>query len=165
MGLDAEVVKRVEADPEAKRKRGEWFFVSNAFKAGLTEYRTSKPRLTVTVDGEEPAKVILAICANARPFTYFKRFPIDVCPEAELDKGLDFFALTKLRATTAPRLISGLFVTGAHTRWRSGRYHHDVQGGTFEAEQPTPVQVDGDYVGEWTKARIDLQPAALHLLV
>lgn len=165
MGLDAEVVKRVEADPEAKRKRGEWFFISNAFKAGLTEYRTTKPRLRITVDGEEPADVILAICSNARPFTYFKRFPVDACPEAELDKGLDFFALTKLRATTAPRLISGLFVTGAHTRWRSSVYRHDVLGATFEAEQPTPVQVDGDYVGEWTDARLDLVPEALNLLV
>ena len=165
MGLDAEVVKRVEANPEAKRKRGEWFFVSNAFKAGMTEYRTTKPRLKVTIDGEESAEVILAVCGNARPFTYFKRFPVDVCPEAELDKGLDFYALRRLRASAVPRLISGLFVTGAHTRWRSSVYHHDVQGATFEAEQPTPVQVDGDYVGEWTSARLELVPDALNLLV
>lgn len=165
MGLDAEVVKRVEADPVAKRKRGEWFFVSNAFKAGLTEYRTTKPRLCITVDGAEAAEVILAICCNADPFTYFKRFPVRVCPEAELDGGLDFYALTKLRATTVPRLISGLFATGGHTRWRSGRYHHDVPGALIEAEQPTPVQVDGDYVGEWTSARLDLVPDALDLLV
>lgn len=165
MGLDAEVVKRVEADPEAKRKRGEWFFLSNAFKAGLTEYRTTKARLTMTVDDEEPAEVVLAICCNGRPFTYFKRFPVDVCPEAHLDKRLDFYGLTKLRASTVPRLISGLFVTGAHTRWRTGRYHHDVPGATFEAEEPTPVQVDGDYVGDWTSARLDLVPDALHLLV
>lgn len=165
MGLDAEVVKRVEADPEAKRKRGEWFFLSNAFKAGLTEYRTTKPRITMTVDGGEPEGVILAICSNARPFTYFKRFACDVCPEAELDGGLDFFGLTRLRATTAPRLIAGLFVTGRHTRWRTGRHHHNVLGATFQADIPTPVQVDGDYVGEWTEARLDLVPDALDLLV
>jgi diacylglycerol kinase family enzyme len=165
MGLDAEVVKRVEADPAAKRKRGEWFFVSNAFKAGLTEYRTKKARLTLNVDGADPADVILAICCNARPFTYFKRFPVLVCPEADLDGGLDYFALTKLGATMVPRLLSGLFATGAHTRWRSARYHHDVGGATLEAEQPTPVQVDGDYVGEWTSAGIDRLPHALNLLV
>jgi diacylglycerol kinase family enzyme len=165
MGLDAEVVKRVEADPAAKRKRGEWFFVSNAFKAGLTEYRTKKARLTMTVDGADPADVILAICCNAGPFTYFKRFPVDVCPEADLEGGLDYYGLAKLRASMVPRLISGLFVTGAHTRWRSGRYHHDVGGATLEAEQPTPVQVDGDYVGEWTHARIDQVPRALNLVI
>ena len=64
-----------------------------------------------------------------------------------------------------PRMLSGLFVTGAHMRWRSGRYHHDVGGATLIAEQPTPVQVDGDYVGEWTNARIDLVPDSLNLLV
>jgi diacylglycerol kinase family enzyme len=165
MGLDAEVVKRVEADPQAKRKRGEWFFVSNAFKAGLTEYRTKQARLRLTVDGEDPADVILAICCNAGPFTYFKRFPVVVCPQVDLDGGLDFYALTKLRATMVPRLISGLFVTGGHTRWRSGRHHHDVRGATIHAERPTPVQVDGDYVGEWTSARIDQVPNALKLLI
>lgn len=165
MGLDAEVVKRVEADPEAKRKRGEWFFLSQAFRAGLTEYRTTKPRLTISVDGYDPYDLILAICCNARPFTYFKRYAVDVCPEAELEKRLDFYGLTKLRATTVPRLISGLFATGAHTRWRSGRYHHDVGGATFSAAVPTPVQVDGDYIGERTSGRIELVPQALDLLV
>lgn len=165
MGLDAEVVKRVEADPVAKRKRGEWFFVSNAFKAGLTEYRTKKARLTMTVDGTDPADVVLAICCNASPFTYFKRFPVMVCPEAKLEGGLDYYGLAQLRATMVPRLLSGLFATGAHTRWRSGRYHHDAEGATLVADQPTPVQVDGDYVGEWTNARIDLVPGSLNLLV
>ena len=165
MGLDAEVVKRVEADPAAKRKRGEWFFVSNAFKAGLTEYRTKKARLTMTVDGTEPADVVLAVCCNASPFTYFKRFPVMVCPEAKLEGGLDYYGLSQLRATMVPRLLSGLFVTGAHRRWRSGRYHHDVGGATLMADQPTPVQVDGDYVGEWTDARIDQVPNSLNLLV
>jgi diacylglycerol kinase family enzyme len=164
MGLDAEVVKRVEANPEAKRKRGEWFFVSQAFRAGLTEYRTKKSRLHVTVDGHERVGLVLAICCNSRPFTYFKNYAVDVCPEAELDKGLDFMGLQRLRTTMVPRLLSGIFVTGAHTRWRSAVYHHDVAGATFEAEQPTPVQVDGDYIGEWTGARIDLVPDALNLL-
>jgi diacylglycerol kinase family enzyme len=165
MGLDAEVVRRVEANPEAKKKKGEWFFVSQAFRAGLTEYRTSKARLTITVDGESPFDALLAICCNDRPFTYFKRYALDVCPEAELDKGLDFFAVSKLRATMVPRLLSGLFVTGGHTRWRSARYHHDVRGAVLEAEQPTPVQVDGDYVGEWTGARIELVEDSLNILV
>jgi diacylglycerol kinase family enzyme len=165
MGLDAEVVKRVEADPEAKRKRGEWFFVSNAFKAGLTEYRTTKPRLSLTVDGHDPVDLILAICCNASPFTYFKRYAVNVCPEADLDGALDIYGLTKLRATMVPRLLSGLFVTGAHTRWRSGVYHRDIRGATFQAEGPTPVQVDGDYIGERMGARIDLVPDSLDLLV
>lgn len=165
MGLDAEVVKRVEADPEAKRKRGEWFFVSQAFRAGLTEYRTTKPRLTVSVEGEDPSDAIFAVCCNAGPFTYFKRFPVRVCPRVELDGKLDLFALTKLRAIMVPRLLSGLFATGAHTRRRSGRYHHDVAGAELRAEQPTPVQVDGDYVGEWTHARIDFVRRSLDLLV
>jgi diacylglycerol kinase family enzyme len=164
MGLDAEVVKRVEANPEAKRKRGEWFFVSNAFRAGLTEYRTKKPRLSLTVDGFDPVDLVLAICCNARPFTYFKRYAVNVCPEAELEGALDVFGVTRFRATMVPRLLSGLFVTGAHTRWRSALYHRGIRGATFKAQEPTPVQVDGDYIGEWTDARIDLLPESLDLL-
>lgn len=44
VGLDAEVVRRVEADPEAKRRRGEWFFLANALKVAFTQYRARIPR-------------------------------------------------------------------------------------------------------------------------
>jgi diacylglycerol kinase family enzyme len=165
MGLDAEVVRRVEADPEGKRERREWLFLTNALAVGTTQYRGIDPSITMHVDGAEPVRVILGICCNGRPFTYFRRFPVDACPQAQLDLGLDFFGLTKIRLGTIPRIIWAVFVSRSHVRWKSAHYHHDVQGGRLTADGPLPVQVDGDYIGELEDLRIDHVPDALDLLI
>lgn len=165
MGLDAEVVKRVEADPERKARSREWAFVNNTLKAGLGEYRGIDPCITVTVEGHDPERFMTAICCNARPFTYFKRFPLDVCPDVTLDGGLDLFGLKKLRAGTAARLVWALFVSGSHRRWRNSRYYHDVSNIVLTADRPLPCQVDGDYIGEFTNKRIGLVRNSLDLLV
>lgn len=165
MGLDAEVVKRVESDPEGKRRRGEMLFVSNAFKAGFGDYRGADPMITMEVDGFDPVRVLLAVCCNARPFTYFKRFPLDVCPTASLDGPLSVFALSKIRTGTIPRIVWALFVSRSHTHWRISRYHEDVRAMRLVADHPLPMQVDGDYVGEWDSADVRLVPRALDLLV
>lgn len=165
VGLDAEVVKRVEADPEAKRRRGELLFVSNALKVGFGEYRGADPAITLEVDGFEPVRVLLAVCCNARPFTYFKRFPVDACPTASLDGDLAVFALRKLRAGTIARIVASLFVTRSHVHWRNSTYHDGIRSLRVTADEPAPVQVDGDYVGEWSSADLRLVPDALDLLV
>lgn len=165
MGLDAEVVKRVEADPEATRKWGEWFFLTNALKAGATEYRGMEPSITMTVDGGEPEQVVLAVTCNGRPFTYFKRFLVDVCPEATLDGGLDVFGLGKIHLGTIPRIAWAVLVSRSHIHWRRGTYHHDVSSIELVSTRPLPVQVDGDYIGERSQASIALIRDSLELLV
>ena len=165
MGLDAEVVRRVEADPERKARNSERAFVSNALKAGLGEYRGIDPCLTVTVDGGDPQRFMTAVCCNGRPFTYYKRFPVDVCPDVKLDGGFDVFGLRKLRSGTAPRLAWALFVSRSHRHWKNAGYYHDVSRVSIEADRPLPAQVDGDYIGELTSAEIRLIPDSLDLLV
>ncbi|HJR45556.1 MAG TPA: diacylglycerol kinase family protein [Actinomycetota bacterium] len=165
VGLDAEVVKRVEADPEAKRRRGEWFFLSNALKAGFTQYRNADPAITVEIPGREPRRSVLAVCCNGRPFTYFKKMPVDVCPEARLDAGLDVFALERIRTGTIPRIAWALLVSRSHVGWRNSLYAHDLQEATIRCDYPLPVQVDGDYLGELDEVQLTLVPAALRLLV
>jgi len=165
MGLDAEVVRRGESNPEGKRRNHDALYVRNAFKAGLTQYRGSVPLISLGVDDIDPVDVITATCCNGAPFTYYKNRPVDVCPSARLDKGLDVFGLTRLTARSVPRLVYSLFVSRSHPRWRSSSYHHDVSSVRLRAEQPMPVQVDGDYIGHLDAADIELVPDALHLLV
>ena len=165
VGLDAEVVKRVEADPEAKRRRGEWFFLSNALKAGFTQYRNADPSITAEIDGEVQPKAVLLVCCNGRPFTYFKRMPVDVCPEARLDAGLDLFGLERIRTGTIPRIAWALLVSRSHTRWRNAFYAHDRKEAVVACDRPLPVQVDGDYLGEMDRLTFAVAPNALRLLV
>lgn len=165
MGLDAEVARRVEAKPDKKKARGEWFWLSNALKVAATQYLGADPVITMRLPGTEPSRVVLAVCANARPFTYFKGWPVDALPEARLDAGLDLFGITKVGPGTIPRIVFSLFVSRSHTRWKNACYGHDVMGGRLDADHPLPVQVDGDYIGRVDRADLTLREDALTLLV
>lgn len=165
VGLDAEVVKRVEEDPEGKRRRGEWLFLSNALKAGFTQYRGAEPWIELTVPGRPPERVVLAVCCNGRPFTFFKRWPVDVCPEARLDAALDVFGLTRLSTPMIPRLAWALLLSRGHTRWRRGRYFHDLDSFSLRCDVTLPLQVDGDHIGSVDQAELAIVRDALTLLV
>ncbi len=155
----------MEADPAAKRSRGEWFFLSNALKAALTQYRGLDPWIELQVPGKDVERVVLAVCCNGRPFSFFKRLPVDVCPEARLDAGLDVFGLTRMSLFTIPRLAWALLVSRAHTRWRNGRYFHDQPSFSLDCDVPLPLQVDGDYAGTIRKATMSLVRDGLRLHV
>lgn len=165
IGLDAEVVRRVEANPEAKARSAEWTFLRKAVAAGIGEYRGAEPSITVSVEGREPVPAVFAVCCNGRPFSYFKRWPVDACPGASLDGGLDLFSLRKVSAATVPRIAWSVFVSRSHVRWRTGRYEHDVREVELTSDRPLPVQVDGDYIGEQRGASLRLVPRGLDVLV
>jgi diacylglycerol kinase family enzyme len=165
MGLDAEVVKRVEADPEGKSKHAHLTFLKHALEVGFTRYRGAEPTITMEAGNAPPEKVLFAIVCNARPLTYFGRFPVDACPEASLEKGLDFLGMTKIHASTIPRIAWSVFVSRAHVRWKNSRYITDVTQGFLRATEPMPVQVDGDHIGELDRAMIRLIPHALDVLI
>lgn len=164
IGLDAEVVRRVEADPHYTPEGAEWRYLRHALNTAFTQYRGADPEIVVEVDGAEPYRALLCVCANARPFTYFKSFPVDACPQASLDARLDMFALDRVSTLTIPRIAWGVLVSRAHVRWKHGRYHHDVPGASWRAARPMPLQVDGDYIGEWDRALVRWVPDALSLL-
>lgn len=165
VGFDAEVVRRVEADPESKRRRGEWFFLSNALKVAFTQYRGTDPQITLETPDGSTARVVLLICANGRPFTYFKGLPVDACPQAELDLGLDVFGVLKVRAVTIPRIAWAVLVSRGHVSWRNGVYHHDLERATVRCDRPLPLQVDGDYIGDHEVIELGVERDSLRLLV
>ncbi|MBK5227405.1 MAG: hypothetical protein JJE05_02750 [Actinobacteria bacterium] len=170
MGLDAEVVKRVESDPEGKARKRDWLYVKKLLRAGVLDYSRRKPQITFTpilsppAPGE-PIRVVSTVCCNARPFTYLKNLPVDVCPLAQLDKGLDFLSLDRIPLWTFPGLAWGMLKSRKHIDRKHATYLHDTSGGILEADVPLPVQADGDYLGEVTRAEITLVPHALDLLV
>jgi diacylglycerol kinase family enzyme len=164
MGLDAEVIRAVEAHPERKRRQRHLYFLQQALATALL-HRGAPPAISMSADGGEVTKVLLALCANTGPFTYFGRHPVDVFPDVQLDKGLDAFGLSRIGITTVPRLAWAFFVSRSHVSWPVSTYHHDVTSVELLAPSPLPVEVDGDYIGEWDQATIRLIPHALDLLL
>jgi diacylglycerol kinase family enzyme len=164
MGLDAEMIRAVEANPQRKRRLGHTFFLQQALVTAA-RHRGAAPTISMRVEGREPEKVVLVLCANTGPFTYFGRHPLHVFPDVELDKGLDVFGLARIGPATIPRLAWALLVTRSHTGWSASRYHRDVTSLELSAPAPLPVEVDGDYIGEWDHASVRLVPLALDVLV
>ena len=164
MGLDAEVIRAVEAHPERKRRQRHLYFLQQALSAARA-HRGSAPMISMSADGGDVTKVMLALCANTGPFTYFGRHPVDVFPHVQLDKGLDAFGLSRIGIATVPRLAWAFFVSRSHVSWPVSTYHHDVTSVELRAPAPLPVEVDGDYIGERDQATVRLIPHALDLLL
>jgi diacylglycerol kinase family enzyme len=165
MGLDAEVVRRVEQGSVPGDRNREWVFIKKLAQAAILDYCRRKPQITFTPAGGEATRTVTIVCCNGRPFTYLKDTPVDVCPQARLDGGLDFFSLDRIPRSSVPALAWGILKTRKHIEHRHATYLHDITGGLLEADLPLPLQADGDYLGEVSRAEITLVPEALDLLV
>jgi diacylglycerol kinase family enzyme len=159
LGLDADVVRRVDARPRLKARYGPWWFTYAAVTTFMARYLVKPPRLEMEV-GDERVDGVTAIIQNGHPFTYFKDFPIDVADGAELDDGtLSAAVLERASPVDMPTVLWRVFSKRAHVV-----DHHRVSG--FEDldglvvrsadERPLPLQVDGDHVDEVPEARFGL---------
>ena len=168
IGLDASVVERVDSHPRLKRRLGEWYFTWAAISTFNRRYLVRPPRVRVetpsgSLDG------VTVIVQNSDPFTYFGRHPIRICDGGGLNTGT--LALTVLKRATVlemPTLIPRVF-SGRPT---SVLRHRQVQGFAplerfrvvASGDQPFPLQVDGDFVGEFDEAVYEAAPSSLFVV-
>jgi diacylglycerol kinase family enzyme len=170
VGLDATVVRRVDAHPLLKARARQWYYTWAAISAFYRQYLPDPVRLEVEVDGEKHEGVT-AIAQNSDPFTYFAEIPIRICEDIGLDDGTLSMALLQ-RAKQRDMLPIA-------TRVLNRRLHVSRHGQVDEFDdvaeafvrsistdrdgqlRPFPVQVDGDYIGEHTELRFSVAPAAL----
>jgi diacylglycerol kinase family enzyme len=164
IGLDASVVRRVDAHPLLKSRLGASYFVYSALRTFAGRYLIGPPRLTVTADGDEFSGVT-AIVQNAEHYTYFNDTPVDVAEGAGLDSGgLAAIVLERANLIDAPsillRMLSGRLALVDHPRIgvadTSGEL--DVRSADGRA---IPLHVDGDYVGDVLHAHYEIRPRAL----
>ncbi|MBI2705559.1 MAG: NAD(+)/NADH kinase [Actinobacteria bacterium] len=168
MGFDAAVVAQVERRSGLKRYASHPLFVYAAFDTALRHYDRSRPRLAVRhADGTMIDDVYEAICFNSNPFTYLGSLPINIAPDATLDRGLTMMSLRTLNMATCIALIGSAVLNNGKRvqRHRLVDYRNDLAAATVEGHGPFPYQVDGDYLGE--TARLDLrhEPERLDLVV
>lgn len=156
IGLDAATVRRVEANPDAKRRWRDWFFISSALSTAFTEYRGKQPYIRLSTDGFEE-DVVLAVACNTPEFTFFKKWPVRLAPKATIEKGLDILAMPRFPMWYIPSLATGLLKTGGHVDSKRVRYISDVESAKLvSAGPPFPIQVDGEYAGERTELTIEM---------
>jgi diacylglycerol kinase family enzyme len=166
IGLDASVVERVDRHPHLKARLGEYYFTQAAVSIFTRRYLIKPPRVRVSVDGRE-IEGVTVIVQNSDPFTYFGRRPIRVSEGAGLESGsLSLTVLEKATPFELPTLIPRLFSGRAETvqRHRQVTGVRDIAFARVVAAAeglPFPLQVDGDFIGEFSEVVYEASPHAL----
>jgi len=168
VGLDADVVRRVDARPRLKARFGPWFFASVAVGTFLRRYTVGPPRLRLELPDGTTHDGVTMILQNAPEFTYFSRSPVRLVHGVELDSGLLGGAVLRhTRPTVMPGvMVRALVPSLAVTAGRSIDGAPDLERATLRSrdERPLPIQVDGDYAGEVHEAEIAVRRGALRVV-
>ena len=167
-GLDAAVVERVDAHPARKARLGDYYYAWASTSIFSSRYLVRPPRLSVTLPGGEQVGGVTLIVQNARPYTYFGERPVELAADVAVDSG-DLAGIV-LRETTplavptiAWRMLSRNAQIGDH---RQITAFDSADGLTAHAEGdvPIPLQVDGDYIGDFTRVSYSVLPGGLSVL-
>jgi diacylglycerol kinase family enzyme len=168
IGLDASVVERVDSHPRLKARLGEWYFTWAALSTFNKRYLVRPPRVRVEVEGRELGGVT-AIVQNSDPFTYFGGRPIRIGRDVSLESGT--LSVTVLKRATplelgtlVPRIFSGR--EGSVPRHRQVE---SIAGVTqfrvrTAGDRAFPLEVDGDFVGEFDTAEFEAAPQSLSVV-
>jgi diacylglycerol kinase family enzyme len=168
IGIDAEIIAAMERHRHAGRAATPTRYLTTTLNAFFRGTDRKDPALTLTrTDPQTHAVerlegVFFAIVQNTSPWTYFGTWPINPCPDASFDAGLDLFAMRHMRVPTA--LVAARRMLTSSTG-RSGRGSiiawHDQPGFTLTAQRPVQFQIDGEGIGTITEAVFASHPAAL----
>lgn len=166
MGFDAAVVAQVERRAALKRYAGHPLFVYAGFTTWLRHYDRGRPRLAVhTPDGALVDDGYLCLCFNSNPYTYLGTRPLNVAPDADLERGLVAVTFRTLDAVRLLALVASALGTGSWLRrHRKIDYRTDLSSLTVRGHGPFPYQVDGDYLGETEHLELRHEPDALTIV-
>jgi diacylglycerol kinase family enzyme len=156
--LDAELVRRIEAHRSRAGRPGDIAFMLTLAK--LVAERRGRFDPVVHVDGVGRAAFVFV--ANADPYTYFGRFPLHLAPNARLELGLDLVAPTQVWARRLPRLVRYVFSGRRRPRWVAAV--HDADRLHVRCDEPLPLQVDGEDIGDVTEAVFRAERNAISVL-
>jgi diacylglycerol kinase family enzyme len=163
-GLDASVVRRVDAHPALKARLKQWYFAYAAVATFTKEYVVRPPRLEAHVGGEVLRGVTAAV-QNGDPYTYFGRRPIHLAEGLALDDGqyggvmLERAAPVDIPTVTA-RLLSNRLRLADHKRISAFTTAEEMRIVSADG-RPVALQVDGDYIGDTAEAVFGVWPGAL----
>jgi diacylglycerol kinase family enzyme len=173
-GIDATVVKRVDAHPRLKSTVGPYYYSWAGISGFYRHYLLDPVRVRVETDAGDPVEGVTALAQNSDPFTYFANRPIRVCEGIDIDDGsLSMAVLKRATQRDMPTLITRLFSDRlAAARHRQVEHFEGVTKATIASvsedrdgmTRPFPVQVDGDYIGEKTKVELRADPGALTIV-
>lgn len=165
LGLDAEVVRRVERKRAHGRKASPGLFVRTGFQHFLSHADHRRSSMTLHAPGRPPTPLGLALVCNTNPWTFLGPRPVQPCPDADLDLGLDLFGLRRLGTVTTLRHLRQILSTRPRPRGRNVVSLHDAADFTLTSDRPLALQVDGEDLGDARSVAFQAVPRALEVMV
>jgi diacylglycerol kinase family enzyme len=159
IGIDAEVVRSVDArgrKPDGRRP-GDIVFATTAVGVLARNRLRLEPRLEVVGHG----RAAFVLAGLGRPYTYAGVVPLRLSDGAV---GLDFAAPVRVTPGTLPRLgfrlLRGTIARDGAVLGGSG-----LAGFEVRCDEPLPLQLDGEDLGDVTEVRFEAEPDALAVLL
>jgi diacylglycerol kinase family enzyme len=161
VGLDAEAVRRVDAlgrRPDGKRP-GDLAYAVAIVRALAAHRGHLEPQLEIAGLG----RAAIAFVANGSPYTYAKRLPLPIAPEARFELGLDLVAPIRVRRRTLVGTV--LRVLTGRVRHGPYLYGHDLDRVEIACDHPMPLHADGEDLGDVEHVVFEAERDAVSVLV
>jgi diacylglycerol kinase family enzyme len=163
-GLDAAVVRQVDAHPATKARLRHWYFAWAGIRTFTRDYLRNAPQIVVQAGGET-VRGVTVLAQTGDPYTYWGDRPLHVAEGARLDDGtLAGVVLCRAAPPDAPTIIARLFSTRLrivdHRRVHGWSGERAVRCVSADG-RAIPLQVDGDYIGDAAEAHYEVLPGAL----
>jgi diacylglycerol kinase family enzyme len=159
IGVDAEAVRRVDelGRRDDGRRPGDLAFALAVVRVLAAERLHVEPKLEVKGLGRAASVFV----ANGAPYTYARGVPLPIVPDADFELGLDLVAPVRIRRRSVVRLAFGI-LTG---HGRAGLlYAHDEDAFEVVCDEPLPLQVDGEDLGDVESAVFEAERGAVQVL-
>ncbi|HEV7900036.1 MAG TPA: diacylglycerol kinase family protein [Planosporangium sp.] len=165
LGIDAEVVRRVERARLRGRTSTPWLYLRSTLAQYFLESERRHPPVTLELPGEQPeAGLATAIVQNATPWTYLGDRPVNPCPGASFETGLDVMAMRELHVPSTTRTVQQILSRRPQPHGKRVLSLHDLESFTLRADRPMAFQLDGDYLGEREKIEFHSVADALRIV-
>jgi diacylglycerol kinase family enzyme len=167
IGLDASVVRRVDAHPRLKTRLKQWYFTWAAVTSFTKDYVIRPPQLEVEADGRT-LRGVTVVVQNGNLYTYYGSRPLHVAEDVELDDGTIGVMVLERSApidmpTVTTRLLSQRLRMVDHRQVSGFTTSGDVRVVSTDG-RPVPIQVDGDYIGDVAEAAFGVWPGSLRVV-
>jgi diacylglycerol kinase family enzyme len=162
IGLDAELVRAVDGRGRANGRRAH----DVAFVWELTKILARRRfRLRPVLEVEGLGRGAFAVVTNCDPYTYAGPIPVHATPEATFEGGIDLVGPRTLGMPGLAHLAWSVLVHPTHHRSPRYLYAHDAEELRLRCDGPTPLQVDGEDLGDVTEVVLGVERDALTVRV
>jgi len=164
LGLDAEIIHAMEKlrskGKEATPARYLWTSIRTFFTGNARKH----PAITLdTATDGTIADVHMAIIQKASPWTYLGGLPVNPLPLTDWDTGLGVWAVRNMRVVDGLRYTRRILMQSKAGSTKGLYVGYDLPWFSADANPPTPLQIDGEGLGEIAKATFTSYPQMLRV--